>query len=110
MNAAKATMSTDLCLDEDSIFAIDALIERGWPDGLPSDKRSMIIHLWGSFLGEAMRCTLRGDWVEADAGLGVAVGLAIAHPFAKIEKRFDNGMSDSVTHFYKAFKAQTQKH
>ncbi len=31
----------------------------------------------------------------------------IAHPLAKIEKRLNNGMVDSVSYFYKVFKERS---
>lgn len=105
-NAAKATLNTTLAFDEKSILKIDGLISKGWQPGQVNEKT---VQVWGSFLGQAMCHVLNGTWVETEAGLGIAVGDKVAHPFAKIEKRFLHGESESVTHFYQAFKGMLQE-
>ena len=100
-DAARANLGTNLEFDEDSILKIDDLISRGWQPGQPS---SMTLQVWGCYLGEAMRQTLHGSWVLTDSGLGIAVGHAVAHPLAKMEKRFVHGVAEEITLFYKAFK------
>ena len=103
IGATQATLNTALAYDEASILQLDDLIERTWPDG-PGEALKMAIQVWGSFLGEAMCCSTGATWVETEGGSGVAVGLCVAHPFAKMDKRFRNGMTDSVAFFYKVFK------
>lgn len=101
-NAAAGTMNSTLDFDEPSIFKIDALISKGWSVGTVN---SQTIQVWGCFLGEAMRHTLKGRWVQTESGLGVAVGNHVAHPLAKVDKRFSLGESESISHFYRTFKA-----
>ncbi|HZX30098.1 MAG TPA: hypothetical protein VFF03_01985 [Rhodocyclaceae bacterium] len=100
-NAAKATMNASIDFDEKSILKIDELISQGWPAGQVNEKT---IQVWGSFLGQAMCQVLNGTWVETEADLGIAVGNNVAHPFAKVEKRFLQGETESVSQFYLAFK------
>jgi hypothetical protein len=96
-----ASMGVDLGFDEASILKIDELITLGWPSEVPG---AMTLQVWGCYLGEAMRETLGGTWVLTESGLGIAVGQNVAHPLAKIEKRFSNGPSEAITHFYRSFK------
>lgn len=107
IDSVRASMKFSLIYDEDSVRAIDKLIQRAWPGRPPAENASMRIQTWGSFLGEAMCQLLGGHWVSTEHGPGVAVGLMVAHPFAKIEKRFNSGMLESVSYFYKVFKERS---
>ncbi len=104
--AALRTMDIELFFDEVSILKIDGIISLAWPDGPIGDyeRDSYRYQLWGCFLGEAMCVVLNGNWVQGDLGLGVEIIDTIAYPIEKIEKRFKNGMDDSITDFYYSFK------
>jgi len=103
--AARNTMGISLGYDEQSICQIDAIFSQAWPDGPGGDpeRNATRNQMWGCFLGEAIRHVLGGNWVHTDAGYGVRVGDAVAHPIAKIEKRVARGIAESVTFFYKSF-------
>ena len=47
---------------------------------------------------------LSGEWVEVEGTVGVKFESIVAYPFSKIQKRFENGMQDSVTFYYRALK------
>ena len=92
--------------DEAGIARTDAFISQGWPDGklmMPDHTISVI----GSFVGEGVRQTLGGTWGHTDErgfhldGVG---GGARIYPFAKVAKRFENGMDDSLAFYYSALK------
>jgi len=91
-----------LAYDEASIYRIDVLITQGWPDG--KSVASKTIQVWGCFLGEAICASLGATWVTTESGLGVMVARNVAHPITKMEKRFMNGMDDSISFFYETFK------
>ena len=103
--ATKHTMNIDLAYDESSLLRIDDIISRAWPQR-PSGDNQKRCQLWGSYLGECLRRIHGGTWVKTEAGWGVKIGNVVLNVFAKIEKRFDNGMADSVTFFYEVFKKQ----
>jgi hypothetical protein len=100
-DATLSNMGIELTFDEASIFKLDHLITVGWQSEIPS---ATTLQVWSCFLGEAMRKTLGGTWVMTEVGLGIAVGQNVAHPFTKIEKRFSNGHTEAITHFYRSFK------
>jgi len=107
IDAVKASMNVSLAYDEESIRAIDKLIQKAWPGRPPAENVAMRIQTWGSFLGEAMCKALGARWVSTEHGPGVAMGHMVAHPFAKVEKRFNTGMLESVSYFYKTFKQRS---
>jgi hypothetical protein len=106
-NASKHTLGVDLAYDEASLLQIDDIISKAWPQNSDGDisKRCQI---WGSFLGECLRQIHGGSWVRTDIGWEVKIGGVGLNVFAKIEKRFRNGMADSVSFFYTTFKRQLQ--
>jgi hypothetical protein len=92
--------------DEAAFAQTDAFISEGWPDGklLMPDQTIAVI---GSYVGESVRRTLGGTWGYTEArgfhldGVG---GGAQIYPFAKVAKRFENGMDDSLATYYAALK------
>jgi hypothetical protein len=104
IEAVQATMSVPLAYDEPSILSIDSLIQRAWPEPPSADGAAMRVQMWGSFLGEAICRVLGAEWVHTEFGYSVAIGVFVAHPFVKISKRFNNGMTDSISQFYEVMK------
>src|SRR6185295_6214789 len=104
-DATKHTMSIDLGYDEPSLRRIDDIINQAWPHGSTGDYKGRC-ELWASYLGECLRQLHGGNWVRTEAGWGVKIGAVVLNVFAKMEKRFQNGMADSITFFYETFKKQ----
>jgi hypothetical protein len=100
---AKQSFDINLKYDEESILKLDGLIDSAWLDKLPTELDSIIL-LFGSFLGEAIRHTLGGVWVEAEQGWGLRVGEATIMVFTKIKKRLLNGAEDSISYYYQSTK------
>jgi hypothetical protein len=103
--ATKHIMNIDLAYDAPSLLKMDEIISAAWPER-PEGDISKRCELWGSYLGECLRRVHNGRWVNTGSGWGVEIGDVVLNVFAKIEKRFVNGMDDSITFFYKAFKNQ----
>jgi len=82
---------------------IDDVILKAWPKGATGDPEQLY-QIWGSFLGEAMRRVVGGECVESEGTVGVKVGHIVTYPLSKIQKRFENGLEDSITFYYKALK------
>lgn len=92
-----------LDFDEESILKLDELIQKGWPDGPPNQIDNVII-LFGSFLGEAIKNTLGGDWAEDQGQWFIKLGDAQINVFNKVKKRLLNGEEDSISYFFHSLK------
>lgn len=87
---------------EESIMRIDDLINKGWPDGPPAMLETTVI-TFGSYLGEAIRKNLGGQWgysEEEGYFLENVGGRAKIFPFAKMAKRFTQGEDESISFYY----------
>lgn len=105
IDTTKKTLGVVLDYNEESILKIDEIISKGWPNAQSVIADSIIL-LFGSFLGEAMRHVFGGEWIETEQGWGLKINDTVTvFPFAKIKKRFVNGMGDSITYYYQSVKA-----
>ncbi|HOX97082.1 MAG TPA: hypothetical protein PL066_01850 [bacterium] len=103
IDTTKQSFGIELNYDEESILKLDNIIQESWPDKPPIQIDNVIV-LFGSFLGEAIKQTLGGEWVETEQGLGIKIGDATIMVFTKIKKRLLNGMEDSISYYYKNLK------
>jgi len=92
-----------LDFDEASILKLDELIQKGWPDEPPKQIDNVVI-LFGSFLGEALRHALGGDWDEYQGQWFVKLGDMRMNVFSKVKKRLLNGEEDSISFYYQNLK------
>ena len=102
VDSAKANMNIDLGYDLESVKKLDDVIRT---IGNPKNLGQMVTVI-GSFLGEAFRRMYNGRWEWNDQYKSWAVMFHLpdgkedgALVFAKIQKRFVNGMQDSIA-FY----------
>jgi hypothetical protein len=89
--------------DEASVKWLDGYIGRLSASGEFSDaeKRSKIVSVFGSYLGECIIKSFGGTWSQRDGNWCIAFDEEnCAFPFAKVEKRFLNGEEDSIASFY----------
>jgi len=107
--ATKQMMKIKLLYDEASLLQVDDIITKAWPAGSSSGDIKKRCEIWASYLGECLRTIYGGDWVKTEAGWGVKIGQVVLNVFAKMEKRFQNGMTDSISFFYEAFKQQARR-
>ena len=103
IDTARQAFDVDLKYDEGSILKLDDMIQTNWPEEPPVQIDDVIL-LFGSFLGEAIRHTLGGEWVETEQGWGIEIGDATLMVFTKIKKRLLNGMEDSISYYYQSMK------
>ena len=102
-DSAKNVFGINLNYDEESVYLLDKIISEAWPNGTNGDLEKLC-HIWGSYLGECIRRIHNGKWIHAESRWwGVQVKNVVFHVFNKIEKRFINGMSDSISFSYDAF-------
>ncbi|OGS51028.1 MAG: hypothetical protein A3K65_02000 [Euryarchaeota archaeon RBG_16_68_12] len=102
IKAARDTMGLDLRYDLESLRKLDAMVDA---IGKPEDLGQMVMII-GSFLGETLRRVYGGRWVWDPQWRTWAVllpkksgGETGPFPFAKVQKRFLNGMEDSISFF-----------
>jgi len=103
IDTARQSFSVDLKYDEESILKLDDMIQSAWPEKPPVQIDNVIL-LFGSFLGEAIRHTLGGEWVKKEQGWGIKIGDATLMVFTKIKKRLLNGMENSISYYYQSTK------
>lgn len=101
---AASNFGTSLGYTSDDVFKIDTIISTYW-DGPPVFMEQVVTH-FGSHLGETIRRLHGGYWTnDPERGSALTavggVGLQI-YPFDKIQKRFANGMKDSISDYYRA--------
>ena len=112
----KKIFNVDIHGDEKSILALDAIIEQGWGAKPPNNLEHAII-FFGSFFGEALMTTFAklgyiGVWTRNEGVSDWPVlqydipqkGPCFFNPFGKIQKRFMNGMEDSISYYYQCLK------
>jgi hypothetical protein len=99
IDTTKQIMGIELKFDEESILKLDDLISSAWPDNPPVQLDNVVL-TFGSFLGESIRQTLGGEWVQTETSYGLKIGDATANVFSKVRKRFLNGMEDSLSYYY----------
>ena len=111
VETAKKTFGFDLSYNLTSIEKLDQMIEG---IGKPKNPEQMVL-LFGSFLGEAFRHLYGGRWVwdEQLKSWGVTFPLPpgkedAAFVFAKVQKRFNNGMEDSLAFYGKVIDARAK--
>jgi hypothetical protein len=108
MDTTERIFGIKLDFDEDSILKLDGLIQQSWPDEPPKMIDSVII-LFGSFLGEAIKNTLGGEWAELDGQWFIRLSDAQINVFNKVKKRLLNGEEDSISYFYRMLKQMKEK-
>lgn len=104
IETAKKTFGFSLAYDLASISKLDEMI-----DGIGKPKNlGLMILLFGSFLGEAFRPMFNGRWTWNEPFKSWAITFPLAKGgedgafvFAKVEKRFKNGMEDSLSFYTK---------
>lgn len=99
INTTQQIFGVALSYDEQSILQLDDIVSRGWPESPPRQLDHVVL-LFGSFLGEAIKAVLGGEWFKNEKGWGIRIGKANIMVFTKIQKRFLNGIEDSITHYY----------
>ena len=101
VRTVRENLGAHLTFDQAGVDWVDGYINRV-RGNFAADKRSGLVGALGSFVGECIIRTFGGAWAEEDGRWGVRVSDRIwACPYAKIEKRFENGPEDSVASFFR---------
>lgn len=103
VNTAKDLMQIDLDYSLASARKLDELIEKAWGGTVPTLLEQMV-QGFGAYLGEIFVRHLGGAWRENDGRWVVRLtmvdgSMADANVFAKVHKRFLNGMEDSLGYY-----------
>jgi hypothetical protein len=71
--------------------------------GASGEVKERLVQTLGSFLGECIRKTYGGEWVDDSGSLEVRFSHGnAAYPFAKVSKQLQNGAEDSVLGMFTA--------
>lgn len=91
-----------LTFDRAGVEWVDGYINRNRERILSDDDELVAtINVLAAFIGEAIIRTFGGAWVEKEGEWCVQVNEAIwACPFAKVEKQFENGPTESVAGYF----------
>lgn len=103
---ARDSLDVDVEYDEAGVRWLDGYINRQRENG-EEDVKNRLPSTLGSFLGECIRATYGGQWIE-DPGMGWAVKISEAltvAPFNKVRKQLSNAEGDSVLAFFKTIPA-----
>jgi tellurite resistance protein len=106
-DSAQQQYATTFDFSENSLGWVDDAIAKFHPDGNVEDNTLLG---FGAYVGETIRRALGGVWVQDERGVAllqkVGGGEHSASPFSWVQKRFTNGMDDSVKAKYAALKQQ----
>jgi hypothetical protein len=109
--AVETALGFDARLDysENSLMELDSVLDRLSSSG-QADDITEACKMWGSYLGEVVRCRFGGEWsIETYPGkefatLTLSVGGAKLFPTVKIHRRLTRGSDDNLWAFYKMVK------
>jgi hypothetical protein len=100
VDTIRENLGVTLTFDRAGVEWVDGYINR-LRHSMAPNRRSGLIGMLASFVGECIIQTYGGAWAEEDGRWGVRVSERLwACPSAKIEKQFDNGPEDSVSSFF----------
>lgn len=100
---AREKMSLSINYDEDGVRWLDGYIDRQ-RDSADDDTKRGLVNTLGSYLGECVRQTYGGEWIQnPELGWGVRINEKLtAFPFNKVQKQLANADGDSVLGFFTA--------
>ena len=103
---ARDRLGVDVDYDEDGVRWLNSFIDGQREQGDPETRKRLPGTL-GSFLGECVRHTFGGTWVQhPDYGWGVEINDKVTvFPFNKVEKQLEAGEGDTVLSFFKTLPA-----
>ena len=103
LKIVQSELGADIGYDIDGVQWLDKVIH-GQYLTVPDENKANYVNQWGSYLGECIRQTYGGSWVE-DSEYGWSVKFSDgnhAFPFGKVEKHLYIGKEESVLSFYTA--------
>ena len=107
---ARESLDVDVEYDEAGVRWLDGYIDRQREGNDDQSVKDRLPSRLGSFLGECVRATYGGQWIE-DPEMGWAVKInetLTVSPFNKVRKQLANAEGDSVLAFFKAIPALLQ--
>jgi tellurite resistance protein len=106
----KRIYGMDFDYSEESLKRIDEAITKFHPEGASMETTIVV---YGAYIGETMRRTLGGVWAQDGEGntyLGNVGAAGIqAFPLSWAQKRFANGIEDSIAYKYSYVKSEVMK-
>jgi len=104
IKTAETSFGLKLEYDEASLLRVDQVLVDAWHNRVPAMLDQMVL-IWGAYIGECLRRLEGGHWVQSDeygthlCDVG-ASGVKIM-PFNRIRARFEVGMEESITFYYR---------
>jgi tellurite resistance protein len=107
VESARTIFQWSFDYSEESLEKIDKAIAQFHADG--NTLESTVV-AYGAYVGETIRRLLGGIWVQDERGVALLDRIGgqdlKASPFSWVQKRFANGMDDSIAYKYKFLKQQ----
>lgn len=107
VESAREQFAINLDYSEATLAQLDEAIAKFHPDGRAPD--DMLLSC-GAYVGETIRRSLGGIWIQDERGVALLNrigGIELsASPFSWVQKRFANGMADSIEHHYGLLRQQ----
>jgi hypothetical protein len=107
-SVARESLGVDAEYDEAGVRWLDHYIN-GQRDAATSEVKERLPNTLGSYLGECIRLTYGGDWIQDEMGWAVKINEKLTvYPFNKVRKQLSNREGDSVLSFFKTIPALLQ--
>jgi len=108
-SVARENLGVDAGYDEAGVRWLDQYIN-GQRENATPDVKDRLPNTLGSYLGECVRNTFGGDWIQGEMGWGVKINEKLTvYPFNKVTKQLSNAEGDSVLAFFKTIPALLQR-
>lgn len=97
---ARDSLGIEVAYDEPGVRWLDRYIDNQREAAAP-DVRERLPNTLGAYLGECIRLTYGGQWVQDEMGWAVKINEHLTvYPFNKVRKQLSNADGDSVLGFF----------
>jgi len=106
---ARESLGVDARFDEDGVRWLDQYID-GQRENAAPEVKDQLPNTLGAFLGECIRQTFGGQWIQDEMGWAVRLNEKLTlYPFNKVKKQLANPEGDSVLSLFTTIPALLQR-
>jgi len=106
---AQKSLGVDAGFDEDGVRWLDQYID-GQREAATEEVKDRLPNTLGAFLGECIRQTFGGQWIQEEMGWAVKINEKLTlYPFNKVRKQLSNPEGDSVLSLFTTIPALLQR-
>jgi hypothetical protein len=106
---AQESLGVDAGYDEDGVRWLDQYIN-GQRESATQELKDRLPNTLGAYLGECIRNTYGGEWVQDEMGWGMRINEKLTvYPFSKVRKQLSNPEGDSVLALFMTIPALLQR-